>query len=578
MGSKSSTEQKNSKEVSKKASKEASKKASNSNTPTVIVIGAGVSGLSCAKSLTDAGVSVLLLEARDRIGGRTHTHTVQTDDKKEYFFDLGASYIHGIAGNPLYKFAKAHNLPLKVEDDDDDDEEEDEDDDDEDTPHESWALEAIYSPEGPPIAQDLAARLNFNVFKAFFSDSDEYSQSSPTTVPPINESLGGWLFDEDRSTLFKGLDNDRDRKFARDIVLSAQSYTGGALDDVSMRFVHSTATYTGPDATFVNGYVGVYGALHKSVVEASKGKKKLAEVRLGEPVTDVRLVDDGDAVEVVTSKGSYKAPHVVCTLPLGVLKHSPPTFDPPLPKRRVDATNRLGFGLMNKIILIYDKPFWPEAAPYFSFLPSKLSTDFLPVLKDIALNSLNLVPINGQPALLFFCGADFGHDLEAKTDEYVAEHMHKILVHHFGQSAGGAMPDKPKAVVVTRWESDPFSRGSYSYVRVGDGKLDPDTTSTPQDYLELGRPLWDERLLFAGEATDPDHYVSDMGVDDADNAQGNGPRPVHHWPKTSAARPRPARAGGPRGIDYCSHLYYTTCMLTTCPMSADSAPSTPSPR
>ncbi|WOO82880.1 putative polyamine oxidase 4 [Vanrija pseudolonga] len=509
MGSKSSTEQ--------KASKAGSKlKASDADAPTVIVIGAGVSGLSCAKSLTDAGVSVLLLEARERIGGRTHTYTVETDDKSNYFFDLGASYIHGIAGNPLYKFAKAHNLPLKVEDDDDD-EGEDEDEggaegDDKDSPHESWALEAIYSPEGPPIDKELAARLNFNVFKAFFSDSDEYSQSSSTEVPPISESLGGWLFDESRSTLFKGLDNERDRKFARDIVLSAQSYTGGRLDDVSMRFVHSTATFNGPDATFVNGYVGVYGALHKAVVEAKKSKRKLADVRLGEPVTEVRLVDDDEAVEVVTSKGSYKAAHVVCTLPLGVLKHSPPKFDPPLPKRRVDATNRLGFGLMNKIIVIYDKPFWPEAAPYFSFLPSKLSEDFLPVLKDIALNSLNLVPINGQPALLFFCGADFGHDLEAKSDEYIAEHMHRILTHHFGQSAGGAMPDKPKAVVVTRWESDPYARGSYSYVRVADDKaLDPDTTSTPQDYLELGRPLWDERLLFAGEATDPDHYATAHG-------------------------------------------------------------------
>ncbi|KAL1408873.1 hypothetical protein Q8F55_005687 [Vanrija albida] len=482
--------------------------------PTAIVIGAGVSGLACAKTLTDNGVRVLILEARDRIGGRTHTHEIQTDDKSKYFFDLGASYIHGVAGNPLYKYAKKHKLPLKLEDEDDDSSDEDssdDEDDDDGTPSQSWSLEAIYSPEGPPVDKELAARLNFNVFKAFFDDSDEYSQESTTQVPPITESLGGWLFDESRSTLFKGLDSERDRKFARDIVLSAQSYTGGRLDDVSLRFVHSTADFSGPDATFVNGYVGVYGTLHKAFVEAKKGKKPLGKVRLGEPVTEVRLVDDGDAVEVITNAGTYKAPHVVCTLPLGVLKHSPPKFDPPLPKRRIDATNRLGFGLMNKIIVVYDKPFWPEDAPYFSFLPSQASQEFLPVLKDIALNALNLVPINGQPALLFFCGADFGEDLEEKSDEYVAEHMQKILVHHFGQTAGGSMPDKPKAVLVTRWGSDPYSRGSYSYVRVGDKSLDPDSTSTPQDYHELARPLWDDRLLFAGEATDADHYATAHG-------------------------------------------------------------------
>ena len=55
--------------------------------PIAIVIGAGVSGLSCASQLVKAGHAVLVLEARDRIGGRTHTYT---DDRIGAPMDLGA--------------------------------------------------------------------------------------------------------------------------------------------------------------------------------------------------------------------------------------------------------------------------------------------------------------------------------------------------------------------------------------------------------------------------------------------------------------------------------------------------------
>jgi phytoene dehydrogenase-like protein len=61
-----------------------------------VVVGAGISGLMCAKVLREKGFSVTVLEGRSRIGGRIHTD--------EHFCDLGASWIHGEVGNPLMKF------------------------------------------------------------------------------------------------------------------------------------------------------------------------------------------------------------------------------------------------------------------------------------------------------------------------------------------------------------------------------------------------------------------------------------------------------------------------------------------
>jgi polyamine oxidase len=74
----------------------------------VIIVGAGISGLAAADHLAKAGYKVLVLEARDRLGGRIHTWRSNQDPKR--FVDLGASFIHGIYGNPIVKLARQLGL------------------------------------------------------------------------------------------------------------------------------------------------------------------------------------------------------------------------------------------------------------------------------------------------------------------------------------------------------------------------------------------------------------------------------------------------------------------------------------
>ena len=67
-----------------------------------IVIGAGLAGLAAARALAESGIEVVVLEARDRIGGR-----VWTEDR----IDLGAHWIHGTEGNPITNLARELGVP-----------------------------------------------------------------------------------------------------------------------------------------------------------------------------------------------------------------------------------------------------------------------------------------------------------------------------------------------------------------------------------------------------------------------------------------------------------------------------------
>ena len=77
----------------------------------VVVVGAGIAGLTVANALTHAGVECVVLEARDRIGGRLHTVDLAGSP-----VDLGGSWIHMPTGNPMSAFARQIGVPRRSAD------------------------------------------------------------------------------------------------------------------------------------------------------------------------------------------------------------------------------------------------------------------------------------------------------------------------------------------------------------------------------------------------------------------------------------------------------------------------------
>lgn len=457
---------------------------------TCIVIGAGLSGLACAADLVKAGFQVTVLEARNRIGGRTHT---LSDPASGTVLDLGGSFIHGIAGNPLYAIAQARNLRLAF-------------------PGHAGAENhtQVYSSEGPLLPVELAKTLASNASHTFFESSGYAAQDSSQTYPAATDSLSSFCMDDHRTTLHRGLRTELDKERAAAILNSFNDWIGGPLSDTSLRYWRSDINFGGgPDAVLVDGYAGIYTPLADAVRNAGNGSNVILEAE----VISVELAKEAEGVVVQTKSTSgadkriHRASFCVCTLPLGVLTMRPPVFVPALPKRRIDAALRIGQGLLNKIIVTYPTCFWPEEESVFTLLPSAPSEAFVPLLRHRAIDVMNYKPITGKNQLVMFCGADFGKAIEALSDDYIAKSVHAIFMHHFSNGAkSDGVPHTPDGVIVTRWLRDPFACGSYTYVRKAQGG--EAEVPTPFDYCELGRPQWGGRLGFAGEATDAFHYVS----------------------------------------------------------------------
>ncbi|OAA78073.1 lysine-specific histone demethylase 1 [Akanthomyces lecanii RCEF 1005] len=202
--------------------------------------------------------------------------------------------------------------------------------------------------------------------------------------------------------------------------------------------------------------------------------------------------EDGKVVE---------ADSVVCTVPLGVLKHGNIEFDPPVPDWKSQAIERLGFGILNKVVLVYDRVFWEADRHIFGVLkdapdPESTSQHEYRGSRGRFFQWFNVTNTTGMPCLLALMAGDAGFDTETTSNEALIREATETLRSVFG-------PDVPHPLeaVVTRWGSDPFARGSYSSAA-------PDMQ--PEDYDNMAKPLGN--LFFAGEHTIGTHPATVHGA------------------------------------------------------------------
>jgi monoamine oxidase len=387
----------------------------------VAVVGAGMAGLAAVDRLSKAGVETVLIEARDRIGGRVWTAAPG--------IDLGASWIHGPVGNPLVALA-----------------------------------DAVGAKRVP---------FNWNRYE-FYEDGDLLPPAEAREIDQLYSRLEAHLRREGRragngAALSRGVTSfsrelsGTERQLLGHIVNSYMTHEYGADPGrLSLGWYDEGANLRGTDQLVPSGYAGLFEALQAA-----------DEVHLSRPVNTIRHSTAGVVLE--TDAGDFTADAAIVTIPLGVLKRGTPVFDPPLAGGHALAIQRLGMGTLNKIHLRFPRVAWPRQVHAFGRIDrSRLWAEWV-----------NFVPINGQPALMGFNAGSLAERLEQKSDSAILASAMDALRGTFGRSF-----PSPVDVHITRWHSDPWSRGAYSSLAPG---------STPRDRRSLAAPVH-ERLLLAGEA------------------------------------------------------------------------------
>ncbi len=170
--------------------------------------------------------------------------------------------------------------------------------------------------------------------------------------------------------------------------------------------------FDGHDVVFPDGYVHVLETLIDGF-----------DVRLGVVVDRVQRHDDG--VTVLAGEETFDADAALITVPLGVLKAGSITFSPPLGQDRLDAIDRLGMGLLNKVYLRFSETFWDRDADFLGYISSR---------RGYFAAWLNFARYTGEPILLGFNAGSVAEELEALTDEQiVAEAMTVLRMMYPGQ-------------------------------------------------------------------------------------------------------------------------------------------------
>lgn len=286
---------------------------------------------------------------------------------------MGANWIHGVLGNPMFEIAMAHGLVNILNTP---------------KPHQIIAATEDGKQVPFPILQEI-----YEAYICFLKRCEEYFLCQ--YIPPPDIHSVGEHINYETELYLKEQTNEAEKKLKKmifDCLLKRETCITGCnnMNDIDLLELGSYTELQGGNIVLPSGYssilkpmcIGIPSeafTLSKPVRTIHWKRKRSASARShhgsgletveevdsddsDKTVTDVPCTvatDTDDSVKIVCDDGSiYHADHVICTVPLGVLKETHHVlFEPALPKYKVESIEHLLYGTVDKIFLEYERPF-----------------------------------------------------------------------------------------------------------------------------------------------------------------------------------------------------------------------------
>uniref|UniRef100_A0A3Q7J3K7 Amine oxidase domain-containing protein n=1 Tax=Solanum lycopersicum TaxID=4081 RepID=A0A3Q7J3K7_SOLLC len=498
-----------------------------SQKPKIVIIGAGIAGLTAAKKLyttqnTNELFEVCVVEGGNRIGGRIFT-TEFCGDRVE----MGATWIHGIEGNPIYKIAQEIN-GFET-----------------DKPWDSMGgkvdKKLTITEEGHEVHSSFV-----NSISNFFNNLLEFSSGEGDFDGGVGRKIVESLNLEENgrvdkismgSYLRKGLDTEKDgenvevfenwsRKaleegiFAMFENIHRHYSSAGDLGTLDFNGESEYCNFPGDEITIAKGY--------SSIVESLASVLPPGLIQLGRKVSKIEwqleTSDGNKPVKLHFSDGSVMyADHVIVTVSLGVLKQGiredSSLFSPPLPKFKTEAISRLGFGVVDKVFLQltpthHDGMNFPNMMMVFHQSNAKLKNPKIPLWIRRTTLTHPVYP-ESRVVVSWFAGEE-ALKVETLDDDEIIEGVSITMSEFLSNTKHYKNSIKFSKVLKCKWGTDPLFLGSYTHIAVGSSGDDLDAMAEP-----LPKEISDDKnskksprlqVLFAGEATSRNYYSTTHGA------------------------------------------------------------------
>ncbi|XP_070103866.1 spermine oxidase isoform X2 [Equus caballus] len=466
------------------------------------------------------------------------------NDRGHSTFELGATWIHGSHGNPIYHLAEANGLLEETTDGE-----------------RSVGRISRYSKNGVAcyltnrgrrIPKDVVEEFS-DLYNEVYNLTQEFFRHGKPVNAESQNSVGVFTREEVRNRIRDDPDDPEATKRLK--LAMIQQYlkvescesSSHSIDEVSLSAFGEWTEIPGAHHIIPSGFMRVVELLAEGipahVIQLGKPVRCVhwdqASARPRGPEIEPRGEGDHNHDTGEGSQGGEEprgsgreedeqwpvvvecedcevipADHVIVTVSLGVLKRQHASFfRPGLPVEKVAAIHRLGIGTTDKIFLEFEEPFWGPECNSLQFVwedeAESRTLTYPPELwyrKICGFDVLYPPERYGHVLSGWICGEE-ALVMEKCDDEAVAE----ICTEMLRQFTGNPNIPKPRRILRSAWGSDPYFRGSYSYTQVGSSGADVEKLAKPLPYTESSKtaPM---QVLFSGEATHRKYYSTTHGA------------------------------------------------------------------